>query len=231
MNTSIVYKVTSPSGRVYIGITKRSLQHRLACHDWETRRGSNYKFHKAIRKHGWNKLNIVILKSNLSESLSKKFDSYKTGYNSTIGGEGANGTKHSLERVEANRQRQIERFKNPEQRENASDAVIKYFKNNVKARKNLSDKFKERIKSNPEEHKRIRDKANLKIRSRENRLNNSIKSGGKPFLVFKKDTGEFIGRYEIIMDVNREFNINNGKVTMCLRGQRNHAKGYVFKYE
>lgn len=97
----LIYKATSPSGRCYIGQTtnlkNRINQHKNIsfnenCTDFDT------KFHKAIRKYGiqnfkWevilDEIPICLL-DDLEIEYIREYNSYKDGYNSTIGGEKGN---------------------------------------------------------------------------------------------------------------------------------------------
>ena len=94
MNNYTVYKHTSPSGKVYIGITSTSTAKR-----WNE--GNGYKrhpyFYNAIKKYGWDNIKHEILFENLTKSMAiqkeieliKKYHSNdrKFGYNATTGGE------------------------------------------------------------------------------------------------------------------------------------------------
>lgn len=48
----IVYKVTSPSNKIYIGITITNLKERQRTHLRDVNKGSKLPFHNAIRKYG-----------------------------------------------------------------------------------------------------------------------------------------------------------------------------------
>lgn len=99
-----VYKHTSPSNKVYIGITCKVPAYRR----WNLD-GSGYKdndyFWKAIKKYGWNNFKHEILYENLTKAEACKIEKrlikqYKSnirkyGYNIAIGGEGASGVKLS----------------------------------------------------------------------------------------------------------------------------------------
>lgn len=94
----IIYKYTSPSGKVYIGQTVdekgRKNGHRSAC--WKY----NSHFYSAIKKYGWNSFlyevifecksedskKLAIILDSMERHYIKKYDSYKNGYNSTPGG-------------------------------------------------------------------------------------------------------------------------------------------------
>ena len=99
-NIWCVYKHTTPSGKVYIGITSQRPLRRWRC-------GNGYKsnpyFYHAIQKYGWDNIEHEILFKNLSEDdaknkeidLIEQYGSYNRdkGYNLTLGGEGTTGHK------------------------------------------------------------------------------------------------------------------------------------------
>lgn len=96
--TGIIYKRTSPSGKSYIGKTFLQEQERWKQHVSEAVRGEKLtKLNKAIKKYGGENFSVEILESCLEEpELSEKekhyisyYDTYKNGYNSTLGGEGS----------------------------------------------------------------------------------------------------------------------------------------------
>lgn len=93
-----VYKLTSPSNKVYIGITSRSVKQR-----WNN--GIGYKkcpaMNNAIKKYGWENFKKEILIENTTESEAKALETMliklyrsnesKFGYNRTEGGDGTKG--------------------------------------------------------------------------------------------------------------------------------------------
>lgn len=106
-----VYKLTSPSNKVYIGITSQSVKKR-----WKN--GNGYKrcpaMNKAITKYGWENFTKEILLENTTESEAKSLETLlikvhmsndsRYGYNITEGGEGTTGIKMSEEMKEHLRQ-------------------------------------------------------------------------------------------------------------------------------
>lgn len=232
MNKFIVYKITSPSGKIYIGITSRDINHRISCHLYDAKHYNKFKLHKAINKYSWNNMNIDILKSELSKDLAikyekyyiKKYNSYKNGYNNTLGGEGAFG--HRRVDLEAMSQRTKNRFNKEGEKEKQSERIKSYFKNNPEARTRSSENFK-KISKLPH----VIAAANKGKGTYEARLNNSKAKGGKPFLVYDKNNN-FIKRYEIIKDACKDLGIKNtGQVCRVLKGMRTHTHGYRFIYE
>lgn len=92
--TYCVYKHTSPSGKVYIGISCDPIKR------WNEGRGyiKNYHFWRAIQKYGWDNITHEILYEELTSDEAKKLEielieTYKStdrqyGYNLRDGGDG-----------------------------------------------------------------------------------------------------------------------------------------------
>ena len=100
-----VYKHTSPSGKVYIGITKRKPGYR-----WN--KGKGYRkdqllFYRAIKKYGWDNFTHEILYTGLSEkdaknieiSLIRQYKSLGMSYNITDGGDGGRGLHNKRKKM------------------------------------------------------------------------------------------------------------------------------------
>ena len=106
LNTTLVYKATSPSGKSYVGITSTSLRSRQLTHKRDALRyNKKFTFHSAIRKYGWHNIKWEILEKVDSWELAQKreiffiseLDTYRNGYNMTLGGDGHRGFKQSEE--------------------------------------------------------------------------------------------------------------------------------------
>lgn len=112
MKTYTVYKLISPSGKMYIGWTSRQLKKRLQDHMSEVRRGYQRPIQKALRKYPldqWQQ-DIILETTDYEQSILIEVDSIKNlnttnpdkGYNLSVGGEyGSTGIK----RTEENKQR------------------------------------------------------------------------------------------------------------------------------
>ena len=63
MSNYVVYRHTSPSGKVYIGMTKQSAEQR-----WQYGLGyrTQAKFYRAIQKYGWENIRHEVVFSNLN---------------------------------------------------------------------------------------------------------------------------------------------------------------------
>jgi len=94
----IIYKLTSPTGKVYIGRTV-NFNDRMAQHKHSALvKNSNNSLYKAVRKYGWDNFTKEVIANTdtkesaqlLEEALIKQFDSVKSGYNDTYVGGGGN---------------------------------------------------------------------------------------------------------------------------------------------
>lgn len=105
MSLFSVYKHTSPSGKVYIGITSQALNRR-----WRNGHGyyENEHFSRAIQKYGWENFTHEVIYEALSKTdacnkekeLIRQYKSndWRFGYNCSSGGENpAEGVKHSFQ--------------------------------------------------------------------------------------------------------------------------------------
>lgn len=92
--TWTIYKLISPSEKVYIGITSQ----KPISYRWKNGKGysENTKIGQAINKYGWDNFQHEVIEENiisLEEAKLKEqywinfYDSYRNGYNSTIGGD------------------------------------------------------------------------------------------------------------------------------------------------
>lgn len=127
----IVYKHTSPSGKVYIGLTGRTTKER-----WGNN-GIGYKacpyFWKAIQKYGWDNIEHEILYEDLTQEEAceleiktiAEYDSTnpEKGYNDLLGGTtGKHSRPYSEERLQQMSEATKARWEDPEYRQRMSDA-------------------------------------------------------------------------------------------------------------
>jgi hypothetical protein len=140
----IIYLYQSPSGGIYIGQTKFSINHRRNQHVKDVNNGSTKKFHNAIRSHGIKTFNSEIIAIAYSkEELNdleiyyiKYYDSYyknddgtnNSGYNMTHGGEGCNGYIFS-EEVKAKLSQSLKKhYSNPDNKKKNAEKQREYIK-------------------------------------------------------------------------------------------------------
>lgn len=179
----VVYRATTPSGKVYIGITTGSLKRRAQGHIRDAVLGSQRLFAKAIRKYGPDNIRFEVIGSadtwaelcrlEIEHIRAAGSAERKHGYNRTDGGEGRSYT--DPEEIERQSVCQRRRFARREERE--KDALAK---------------------------------------------------GARPFLVFRDS--EVVGEWLVIQECSRELGVPATKICACLKGRRNGAGPYTFRY-
>lgn len=100
-----VYAIGFPSGKLYVGLTSKTVSQRLTAHLKDTRAGSKLPVHNALRKYGRN-VQLVVLAQGVSFDEAKDLEIWwisqlntfcPGGYNLTRGGEGMVGYKFTAE--------------------------------------------------------------------------------------------------------------------------------------
>lgn len=208
MRKYLVYKVTFPNNKVYIGITSKDLEFRKKKHFSELKKGTNYKFHNALRKYEglevWEEFAYAFTWDackELEQKLIKYFNSFDNGYNSTLGGDGTLGWKH-----------------NP---------------NSVKKSKEHRDKIRIALKGKPKSKKAkesmSKSRKNFKY-SREQKEQQAINCGGKLFTVFKNNIE--LGKWYSKQVCAKELQLNARGILGCLNQPNKFKshKGYTFRY-
>jgi len=170
----IVYKAISPSKKIYIGITSKSLNERIYYHNnySKNNKKSNRHFSNAINKYGIENIKFEIIDYATSwEELCELekywigyYDSYNNGYNMTLGGEGSLGYKYNDKRMENylkyrnehpefNKNISIklkEYFSKESNRLKQSNKRKMYYLKHPEAKKEMSEIKKEYYKNHPE---------------------------------------------------------------------------------
>ena len=166
-DTWVVYRHTTPSHKVYIGIT----HHKNPLLRWG-KNGRNYSdsqvFTAAIKKYGWNNIKHEILLTDLSEldakliemTLIAYYKELNLCYNMTIGGEGHNFGLNSNSAEYKTKRSQIYRKEHPDydknqyllHKESKKEAARKYYRENrekiLEYKKNdISTKEKARLRA------------------------------------------------------------------------------------
>ena len=105
-STYCIYKHTNKvNGKVYIGQTCQKPESR-----WKHGEGyrESKKFYNAIQKYGWDNFEHVVLESELTLNQANEreayyialYDSYKNGYNATIGGSNSAKTSEHKKKIQ-----------------------------------------------------------------------------------------------------------------------------------
>lgn len=243
-----IYKITSPSGKIYIG---QAINARRRFLDYKSKLArSQPGLNNSFKKHGWDKHTFAIiheLPNDVTQDVLNKYEClymeiYKScGFKLLNVKEGGSNGRNSDESIKkANDKWKIWYQNNP-------DAGRKWIDKSVEARKGgtLSDDHKSKI----------RLKLKGRIFTEEHKLNHSNgmkgttktltdaflaaqrKKGAKYGGANKRSVnqfsieGEFIKSWASIMQVEKETGITKSSITRCLRRGGKSAGGYLWKYE
>ena len=209
-----VYKHTSPSGKVYIGITSSPVNRR-----WQN--GKGYRQHRyfnaAIQKYGWQNFTHEILFSNLSKydacekekELIMLYNSTdrRFGYNQSTGGEsGACGVHPSQETIEKLRRASTGRKRGVEELKKFSEKMRGH-----PVSKETREKISNSLKGRPHKHS-------------QETLRKIAKANGKPVVCV--ETGEL---FYSAVEASRQMGLSKCAVWYAVKnGQK--SKGFHWKY-
>ena len=198
----IVYKATSPSNKVYIGITTRNLRTRINEHFSKSKKLKT-PFSSALKKYGkkikWEILDTAISFKELTEKekyyVHKCKSFFPKGYNYTLGGEGSLGKKHSQ-----------------------------------KTKKLLSKLGKGRVFSK-ETRKKISERNKNRKHKKSSRVKICKSLGHKNFYVYEKQTLNLVGVWLVKNYCAKDLGLSRTKISDCLNGRRKSTGGYIFSYK
>lgn len=251
MRTYYVYKHTTPSQKVYIGITKQEPEKR-----WKNGKGydKDQIFRFAIEKYGWANIKHEILFEGLTEeeACEKEVELiafYKSadrryGYNISLGG----NTSSPTEEENAKRSNSMTKnWSDPEYRKRISESM-RGVKRSEESRQNISIAQKKRFER-PEERKATSERQIGKRRSEEAKRKTSEtlrayysleenhkkqaelhresnrKTHGKKVRCI--ETGKV---YEVISDASKEMGIERRNISAVCRHKRKSVCGYTWEY-
>lgn len=214
----VIYKITSPSGRLYVGKT-HDLRKRVNAYKCDVRKNrKDLKLHNSLRKYGWD-AHILEVIEEVEDALLDEREIYwiaelntycyknPRGLNMTLGGDGQRSTwMHDTER----RKKQSELFSgegNPfygkthteEYKKRKAIQVSQYNKKNgVKVPEWGAEKGREAIR--------------------------------KKILCYDLE-GNFVKEYNSLSSASSELGLCHQSITDSLTKRKSQAKGYVFRYK
>lgn len=253
MSNYVVYKHTSPSGKVYIGMTKQLAEKR-----WQYGLGyrTQPKFYRAIQKYGWENIQHEVMFSDLSfeeaeqkeRELIERYHSCdnRFGYNVERGGNAqkgmseetrnklrkANTTPESLTRLaKQNRQR----WSNPEEHTKASERVLG--SNNPMYGRKIPESQRQAMIEGIRRSEKVRNRFGEKNSFYGKRHTDETKSkisttrtGAKNWRAQKVLCVETEDVYPCVKDAWRETGIHFSNISKVCLGKAVTAGGYHWKY-
>ena len=233
----IVYLISFPNKKYYVGITSTSFEERKRNH-LSHANTSNLAVHNAIVKYGKKvKWEVVDQADNWDDLTDleiryiKEYNSYidDNGYNLTKGGDGTVGYKHSKEDNLRNSKRRTKYFADDANKAKQSEANKLAHKNNPQQAKNHSEFQKKRFQEDGE-RERVAEGMRKYLSKKENLERHSRVRGGKEFYVLDLDNN-VVAEYLIQAECAREMKLQTSKINNCLKGKRKTHGGFKFKYK
>ena len=205
-----IYKITSPSGKVYIGLSK-NIEARWRGYSIKKKTmPQQRKLYYSFKKYGVENHKFEVLEECKFEELVEKEIYYIKKYNSIE--EGLNVSRGGYYFWEVNLGKK--------HKKSTIDKMKEYWAENAKPRsKETIEKISKTKRENPRETtpemiQKFRDTSTLK----------------KAIFQYDLD-GNFIAEYESINEAARQLGIRNDGISACLRKKQNSSGGYIWKYK
>lgn len=221
MIEGIIYKYTSPSGKCYIGQTTNELLRRKK---WNSNiyHYAGTKIDRARKKYGSKNFKYEVLVRNKYSSRSIAiedlnrleiyyiglYDSYKNGYNCTIGGEGVTGVKLTEEQIDKVRKANKGKRLSEEQKRKIGEGSRKW-QNTIEGKIKMSNARKGK------KHKK---------------KHQGFESIKKKILKLDK-YGNIIAEYSSIIEASDGNTSMRSNISAVCRGKRLTAGRFIWKYK
>lgn len=221
MKSPCIYKITSPTGKIYIGQT-RNLQKRLKYYKSLDCRQQRKLYH-SLKKYGFDNHRIEVIYKGINESIALLNDieiyliaffnsTGSKGLNITEGGDGTKGV----------------------QRRRGKDHPMFGKKLSAEWKQKLSESHKGII---PTKETLIKRSISLKGKTRTNEQKSRLsasKLGSKnpnSLLTFQyTKEGVFVNKFESASLASKQTNIPHANICECAKGKRKTAGGFIWKY-
>jgi group I intron endonuclease len=231
-----IYKITSPTGKIYIGQTTR-LNDRIAKYKSCSHIEEQRMLYNSIKKHSWeNHIFEIITEAPYGKLLKleiqyiKEHNSFHydnpNGMNLTRGGEGSLGRKDTPETI----QKRINNIKGKKRSEQTKQLMseLKKGKPSNHQGKICSEETKQKISTS----NKGRLPSNTTKQNRNNtRLINLITTHSA-ILQINKTTNEVIKEWVMLpKNIAKHFNVCDSNIVKCLNGKKEYTMGCIWRYK
>jgi group I intron endonuclease len=211
----VIYKITSPNGKIYVGQTTKSAEQRIIQYRSKRKKYGKSLVLRSIVKYGWDAHVFEVIEDNIPKDLLnereiywvKELNTYAAenlnGMNLTQGGDYRESWKNDKTRVERAKQRRGE--KAPSWGKKISEDVKR------KISKSVSEYNKSNgVKPSEECNKKARERHLVKV-------------------VAYDINGYFLNEYESIIAASRDLNLDRKCAIDTVNGKQKHSRGFFLR--
>lgn len=235
MNEYCVYKHTSPSGKVYIGITKQTPESR-----WKNGRAYSHQRYlfNAIEKYGWDNFKHEVLFSGLTREeasakeieLIAKYKSNQRAFGYNIEGGGVCDILVSDESRRRMRESHLGKKLSEKHRRRISEGGRGHCVSEATRRKlresNIGKTMSAESKAKmSQSHRGLKPSEETVAKWRTS--NQSLMT---PVEQVDIETNSLIARFDSTMEAYRNTGVNSSTIVKCCRGKRKTAGGFGWRY-
>ncbi len=242
----IIYKITNPKGKVYVGQTIDLV-----------RRKSNYKrlnckpqthLYNSIQKYGWENHILEIIEECSVDELGKQEKYWKTYHNSIKEGlnirfdeeKGGKLSKETCKKiskakkgVKYSKESSLKKSQSLKGNQNKLGTTLSQESKDKISKANLKPKpkgFGDKIKSE-ERNKKISKSHTGKLHPRTQEWSNKIGNSNKKPIIQYNLEGEFIKEWNSAKDASMFIGRNPSPITACCKGKQKTCYGFKWKYK
>jgi group I intron endonuclease len=247
MQKGIIYKIINKiNNKVYIGCTTKTIEKRYKSHLYRCfKKNYDSRLYNSMRKYGIENFEIELLEEcdidsiyEIEKIYIQKFDSYKNGLNSTLGGEGFLGYTHSKETRQIITKNLISNgnsHKNKTYKEIYGEDFTKEIeKRKIGAKNSWSNMSVEKKQDRVSKISKsligvlAGDKNPMKKQENAIKVTGANNGRAKAIIQYTK-CGELINEFSTIIEATLHTGINN--IGAVCKGLNKSAGGYIWKYK
>ena len=234
-----IYKITSPSGKIYIGQTinidrRKNDYARLDCDE-------QIKIYRSLLKYGWNNHLFEIIEQCEIEKLNsletywiKKFDCMNNGLNCTEGGDSKKLSQETKDKISVANKGKLISQETKNKLSNALKGKNKGKKRTkeqiIKMSQVMIGKFIGRKWTEEQTKKRKELKLTEETKRKISEAHIGKEAHNKKKVnAFIYETGEYVGTYNSYTECAKYLNISSSKISAVILGKRKQTNGYIFE--
>lgn len=236
IKTGYIYKITSPSGKIYIGKTCR-LNDRITNYRNCSGIKRQHLIYNSINKYGWDNHIFEIIDQapiellcELEKQHIKNLNSFHkdnpNGMNLTGGGDGVFGRKDTPQTIK----KRVDKIRGSKRSQKTKD-LMSSIKKGITTKRIGTKHTKESIEK-MSKIKRGKSQTDITIEKRVESMRQTLIKKHGAILQIDKNTKEIVKEWvESIKNISRQTGFDDSSISKCLKNKANEVKGFIWKYK